>query len=97
MTRSRRTAPSTPNAAGHDRKGSAPDIMAGIDRTEGDDGEEMIRLDAGSRKPARTASQSPATRSTIFPENQPFLQPLTNLSGEACAVTARSGASHSAR
>lgn len=72
MTRSRRTAPSTPNAAGHDREGSVPDIMAGIDRTEGDDGEEMIEPDAGSRRPATTARQSPATRSSPSqtPENQ---------------------------
>ena len=63
MTRSRRTAPSTPNAAGNDREGRVPDIMAGIDHTEGDDGEEMIGPDAGSPQPSRTTRQTPATRS----------------------------------
>lgn len=69
MTRSRRTAPSTPNAAGNDREGSVPDIMVGIDRIEGDDGEEMMGLDAGSPQPTKATRQTPATRSS--PQHNP--------------------------
>ena len=54
-----------PNAPVHDQGESVAGIIEHIDGEAGDDEAEMTVLDAGSRKPARTASQSPATRSSL--------------------------------
>ncbi|QJR01057.1 hypothetical protein HH800_01895 [Sphingobium yanoikuyae] len=52
-------------APAHDQGESVGGIIEHIDGEAGDDGGEMMVLDAGSPQPARATRQSPATRSTV--------------------------------
>jgi hypothetical protein len=65
-------AASAAHAPTHNQGESVAGIIGEIDGEAGDDGEEMMMLDAGSSQSARTTRQTPATRSTVFLKNQPF-------------------------
>lgn len=65
-------AASAAHASVDDQGKSVPDIITDIVGKAGDDGVEMMGMDAGSGKPAKATRQSPATRSSLqqTPENQ---------------------------
>jgi len=57
-------ATSATHAPAHDQGESVAEIIAEIDGEAGDDGEEMMGVDAGLPQPSRTTPQTPATRSS---------------------------------
>lgn len=65
--RSKPEAPLTAHAPSHDQGESVADIIGEIGGEAGDDGEEMMGMDAGSPQPAKAPRQSPATRSSRNP------------------------------
>ena len=68
-------AASTAHAPAHDQTESVVQIIDQIEGEAGDDGVEMMGMDAGSPKPAKATRQSPATRSSVFPEKSARLRP----------------------
>ena len=73
--RSKPKAVSAAHACPDDQGESVAGIIDQIEGEAGDDGVEMMGMDAGSPKPIKAPRQSPATRSSVFPEKSARLRP----------------------
>lgn len=69
--RSKPETASATHAPAHDQGESVVQIIDQIEGEAGDDGVEMMGVDAGSQQPTRTTRQTPATRSSAIQHPPP--------------------------